>query len=247
MKLMKKIKKASMSKKKKDKKGLAKKIDKKILKALKERYLKAKREKKEAKSAYDLAKSFFNKNSKKSKSTKKNSKNKIAEKPKSNAKLTTFSELEPTPSKVAKKLPKTLRVKRNKPTTKIPTTKPTVTKKEVVQPKTAKITKPVVKKQVNKPKSTPNPTISKRQMEDLKVVEGVGPAIERLLKTAGIKTLEMLSKAKVAELRKVLADAGNRFRFHKPDTWARQARLAAAGRWKELDELQKKLDGGKKK
>ena len=278
MKIIKKIKKASMSKSKKDKKSVAKKIDKKILKALKERYLKAKKDKKEAKAAYKMAKSFFEKN-KPVKKTKVKAKAKakvkatvkvkktrveptpsIAKprivKPKSNATVTTLSELKPTPSKVAKKLPKPLRIKKAKPalTKEKPVAKKVTPKKRVT---VKKATPNVAPKSNSKPvaKSTPKPApkpkavpkISKRQMEDLKVVEGIGPAIEKILKSNEIKTLADLSKARVATLRNILTEAGNRFRFHKPDTWARQARLAAAGRWKELEELQQRLDGGKKK
>lgn len=269
MKIIKKMKKASMSKSKKDKKSVAKKIDKKILKALKERYLKAKKDKKEAKAAYKMAKSFLEKNQPKKKSKSKNENRKKIEKestlkvqkavptqkPKSNASVTTLSELKPTPSKVAKKLPKPLRVKRPKSTPK----KEKPVAKKVTPPKRRVAIKKATPKVASKPtpkpivKSTPKarpkpaPVISKKQMEDLKVVEGIGPAIERILKSQNIKTLENLSKARVATLRNILTEAGNRFRFHKPDTWARQARLAAAGRWKELEELQQRLDGGKKK
>lgn len=269
MKIIKKIKKASMSKSKKDKKAISKKIDKKILKALKERYLKAKKEKKQAKAAYKLALSFFKKNQPKKKSKKINksktgvassankvSKRKPTPKPKSNATVTTLSELKPTPSKVAKKLPKPLRIKKAKPVAKKTSTKkpipkkPTTKKVQPVRKTTPKkvVTKPVAKTPA-KPKTTTTktPAITKRQMEDLKVVEGVGPAIEKILKNNSIKTLEDLSKARIATLRNILTEAGNRFRFHKPDTWARQARLAAAGRWKELEQLQQSLDGGKKK
>ncbi len=264
MKIIKKIKKASMSKSKKDKKAISKKIDKKILKALKQRYLKAKKDKKEAKAAYKMAKSFFEKNQPQKKSkAKAKAKPKVAvktaapktrvQKPKSNATVTTLSELKPTPSKVAKKLPKPLRVKKpkttlkkDKPVAKKVTPRKVVTTKKATPKKVASRPTPV-EKSTRKPIPKPAPVISKRQMEDLKVVEGVGPAIEKILKTQGIKTLEQLSKARVATLRNILTEAGNRFRFHKPDTWARQAKLAAAGRWKELEELQQRLDGGKKK
>ena len=89
--------------------------------------------------------------------------------------------------------------------------------------------------------------MSQKQLNDLKVVEGVGPAIEKLLKAGGIKTLIELSNSRVANLRKILEDAGSRFRFHKPDTWARQAKLAANGNWKALQKLQDELKGGIKK
>lgn len=279
MKIIKKIKEVAMSKNKKDKKKLAKKIDKKILKALKERYLKAKKEKQEAKSAYELAKSFFEKNNPSKKTKSKKSKKKVEKsknqkikdtstsatpiKPASNAVVTSLSDLPPTPSKISHKLPKPLRIKKAKPVSKKATPKPTTrtrkttpknTVKKIATPKpTPKpVAKPIAKKPrtiVRKatPKRTTPPKISEKQMGDLKVVEGIGPAIERLLKSNDIKTLAVLSKTRIAVLRKILSDAGPRYRFHKPDTWARQARLAAAGKWKELDALQKVLDGGKKK
>ena len=216
----------------------------------------------EAKGAYELALSFFEKNQpkKKKKSTQKpkikatkktttpKDKSSKKEKPASNAKVTTLSELQPTPSKVAKKLPKPLRIKKVKSETKKPISPPKIAVKKVAStPKPAPKTpaKPVT--EVTQKPTPKKPTITQKQMEDLKVVEGVGPAIERLLKSKGIKTLEDLSVAKIAVLRNILEEAGSRFRFHKPDTWARQARLAAKGRWKELDVLQKQLDGGKKK
>lgn len=81
--------------------------------------------------------------------------------------------------------------------------------------------------------------------DDLKIVEGIGPKIENLLKTDGIKTLEDLAKAKDNRLRKILTAAGNRFRMHDPTTWPTQAELAVKEEWETLKNLQDKLKGGK--
>lgn len=81
--------------------------------------------------------------------------------------------------------------------------------------------------------------------EDLKIVEGIGPKIEELLKNAGIKTWVELAAAHLDQLKKVLDDAGDRYRLADPGTWAEQAALAAEGRWYELKELQDRLKGGK--
>lgn len=80
--------------------------------------------------------------------------------------------------------------------------------------------------------------------EDLKIVEGIGPKIEELLKAAGINTLDELSNTTVARLYEILDAAGDNFRLAKPATWPRQAGLAADGRWDELKSYQDFLDKG---
>jgi len=87
---------------------------------------------------------------------------------------------------------------------------------------------------------------TKAGKDDLKKIEGVGPKIEKLLNEAGISTFSDLSKAKMTLLKKVLENAGNRFRMHNPETWPVQAKLAVEGNWTKLEKLQKELKGGKK-
>ena len=81
--------------------------------------------------------------------------------------------------------------------------------------------------------------------DDLKKVEGIGPKIASLLNADGIITFADLSKAPIKKLRKILENAGNRFRMHDPKTWAAQAKLAAKGNWTALKEWQDELKGGK--
>ncbi len=81
--------------------------------------------------------------------------------------------------------------------------------------------------------------------DDLKVVEGIGPKIESLLKAGGIDNWSDLAKAPVSRIKKILSDAGDRYRLAVPDTWPKQAELAEAGKWAELREYQDYLDGGK--
>ncbi len=81
--------------------------------------------------------------------------------------------------------------------------------------------------------------------EDLKIVEGIGPKIELLLHNAGIQNLNDLAKTTVEQLKKVLVDAGERYRIHDPSTWPEQARLAASGELDSLKEYQDFLAGGK--
>ncbi len=81
--------------------------------------------------------------------------------------------------------------------------------------------------------------------DNLKKIEGIGPKIEEILKAAGIKSWDALANATVDELKEILKAAGDRYRMHNPENWPGQARLAAAGQWEALSEMQKDLKGGK--
>lgn len=81
--------------------------------------------------------------------------------------------------------------------------------------------------------------------DDLKMIEGIGPKIEQLLKADGIETWAQLAATNVETLHGILARAGEHFRIHDPASWPDQARLAAEGRWKELEEFQDVLLGGR--
>ncbi len=78
--------------------------------------------------------------------------------------------------------------------------------------------------------------------DDLKKIEGIGPKIASTLVAAGIVTFADLSKATPAKISEIIADVrGN----HVTDTWPKQAKLAADGKWDELKKWQDELDGGK--
>ena len=78
--------------------------------------------------------------------------------------------------------------------------------------------------------------------DDLKKIEGIGPKIAETLTAAGIVTFADLAKAKPAKISEIIAGVrGN----HVPDTWPKQAKLAADGKWDELKKWQDELDGGK--
>ncbi|MEL7529864.1 MAG: hypothetical protein AAFN10_01075 [Bacteroidota bacterium] len=81
--------------------------------------------------------------------------------------------------------------------------------------------------------------------DDLKIVEGIGPKIEKLLNAEDIVTWVELSQADPARIKEILLAAGPRYRIHEPATWPQQAGLAAAGKWDELNELQDRLKGGR--
>ena len=81
--------------------------------------------------------------------------------------------------------------------------------------------------------------------DDLTKVEGIGKKIAELLVAENIVSFKDLSKASAKKLKGILDAAGNKFKMHDPTSWPKQAKLAAAGNWAELGELQKELVGGK--
>jgi predicted flap endonuclease-1-like 5' DNA nuclease len=85
---------------------------------------------------------------------------------------------------------------------------------------------------------------SKIKLDDLTVIEGIGPQIAGLLNAAGITTWRGLSKARIRALTDVLDAAGPRFRTHDPVTWPEQSRLLANGAWAEFKELTGSLKAG---
>ena len=82
-------------------------------------------------------------------------------------------------------------------------------------------------------------------MDDLKIVEGIGPKIADLLIKEGITTWKALSETSAETLSGILHAAGPNFQIHDPGTWPHQSRLADEGKWDELKKLQDELSGGK--
>lgn len=89
------------------------------------------------------------------------------------------------------------------------------------------------------------PSGKKVTLNDLKLVEGIGPKIEGLLNDAGIVTWADLANAATDKVQAILDEAGPRYRMHQPTTWAKQAKLADEGNWEELEAYQERLDGGR--
>ncbi|MEK7257032.1 MAG: proprotein convertase P-domain-containing protein [Bacteroidota bacterium] len=82
-------------------------------------------------------------------------------------------------------------------------------------------------------------------VDDLKIVEGIGPKIEQLLNGAGIYSYVSLATTPAEHVKDILTGAGDRFKMHDPASWGYQASLAAQGRWDDLKTLQAELVGGK--
>jgi predicted flap endonuclease-1-like 5' DNA nuclease len=83
------------------------------------------------------------------------------------------------------------------------------------------------------------------KVDDLKVVEGIGPKIEELMHGGGITTWAELADSPIDRLQEILDGAGERYRVHNPATWPRQAELLAFGRWEEFRHLTNELTGGR--
>ena len=81
--------------------------------------------------------------------------------------------------------------------------------------------------------------------DDLTRIEGIGPKIAQVLQEASITTFADLVDTDVARLEQILDDAGLGA-LANPATWPEQARLAAAGNWDALDNLQDELKGGQR-
>jgi predicted flap endonuclease-1-like 5' DNA nuclease len=82
--------------------------------------------------------------------------------------------------------------------------------------------------------------------DDLKKIEGVGPKIADILSSAGLGSFESIATETADKLKEILEAAGSRYKMHDPTSWPDQAKLAADGKWDELQELQDSLKGGKK-
>ncbi len=95
------------------------------------------------------------------------------------------------------------------------------------------------------PASVVLPSGRKVELNDLTVIEGVGPAIAGLLSASGINSWQALADSDADFVKNILADAGSAYAIHNPETWSQQAALAAAGSWGELETLQTKLAGGR--
>ena len=78
-------------------------------------------------------------------------------------------------------------------------------------------------------------TLGKKiRLDDLAVVEGIGPKISELCSGIGITTWRQLADTDVAVLQSMLDAAGSRYAVHKPGSWPQQAGLLAAGKWADF-------------
>jgi predicted flap endonuclease-1-like 5' DNA nuclease len=86
--------------------------------------------------------------------------------------------------------------------------------------------------------------VAAHKPDDLTLIEGIGPKISAALVAAGIDTFAKLAAMQPEEIEKVVRSAGVRM-VGKPETWAKQAALAAEGKFDELKAYQKTLTAGR--
>ena len=82
------------------------------------------------------------------------------------------------------------------------------------------------------------------RVDDLQVIEGIGPKIAELLRRHGIDSFATLSRADVATLWSILDKGGPRFKLANPGTWPQQALYCAQGDWAGLKRYQDELYAG---
>ena len=119
-------------------------------------------------------------------------------------------------------------------------TKKAEPKAKAVAPKKEAAPKPAATEKVAAKKAPAKKASAKG--DDLKKIEGIGPKIAQTLTDAGVATFVELAKTAPAKISEIIAGVrGN----HIPDTWPKQAEMAAEGKWDELKKWQDELDGGK--
>lgn len=81
--------------------------------------------------------------------------------------------------------------------------------------------------------------------DDLTKIEGIGPAIAKVLAGQGVITFADLASKDADTIKGFLTEAGGQFKMHDPTTWPQQGDMAAKGEWDALKKWQDELDGGK--
>ncbi|MDG1785562.1 MAG: hypothetical protein P8H61_06540 [Ilumatobacter sp.] len=80
-------------------------------------------------------------------------------------------------------------------------------------------------------------------LDDLRVVEGIGPKIAELCAGIGVMTWRQLAETDIGTLQSMLDAAGSRFKMHRPGSWPQQAALLSSGQWEEFVALTETLAG----
>ena len=82
------------------------------------------------------------------------------------------------------------------------------------------------------------------ELDDLTKIEGIGPKICQVLQSSGVRTFADLAGLAPERVHEIMTASDPGLGVHNPMTWPDQARLAAAGEWDKLKELQDELQGG---
>jgi predicted flap endonuclease-1-like 5' DNA nuclease len=118
-------------------------------------------------------------------------------------------------------------------------TKTAVAKKPTKAVKTAKTVKAV--KGSTKKSAAVSKVAAKQKPDDLNKILGFTRKYQSILKEAGVVDYKTLGNCTMKRMLLLLEDAGINQRVEHYTTWARQAKMAASGKWDLLADYQKKL------
>jgi predicted flap endonuclease-1-like 5' DNA nuclease len=118
-------------------------------------------------------------------------------------------------------------------------TKTAVAKKPTKAVKTAKTVKAV--KGSTKKSAAVSKVAAKQKPDDLNKILGFTRKYQSILKEAGVVDYKTLGNCTMKRMLLLLEDAGINQRVEHYTTWARQAKMAASGKWDSLADYQKKL------
>ena len=82
------------------------------------------------------------------------------------------------------------------------------------------------------------------EVDDLTIIEGIGPKVAKVLGEAGILTFAQLAQANADDIQNILNEAD--LKMMDPTSWPAQAKLAAENDMDGLKKMQDKLSGGRK-
>lgn len=116
-----------------------------------------------------------------------------------------------------------------------------------------KVVEKIVEKLVERPDAAIDIAAAKtagfalKGVDDLEIIEGIGPKIAELFRAGGVKTFAQLAAMTAAQIQPMLDAAGPNYRLANPETWPDQADLAARNRWAALKAMQDGLTAGNRK
>jgi predicted flap endonuclease-1-like 5' DNA nuclease len=110
-----------------------------------------------------------------------------------------------------------------------------------ITPKVVVTTKKVAEKPLAQ---TEVALFTKTTINDLTVIEGIGPKIAQILAENKVKNFKSLIATPIEDIKTWLK--ANKLQFVDPTTWAEQAQLLDAGKTVEFETLKNELKGGKR-
>ncbi|MGB3142533.1 MAG: 30S ribosomal protein S2 [Maribacter sp.] len=91
-------------------------------------------------------------------------------------------------------------------------------------------------------KAVANDTTS--EADDLTKIEGVGPKAAEALVAAGMTSYADVAKGDAEKIKEILTESSSRMAHLDPTSWPKQAKMAAEGKWDELQAWQDSVKGG---